>query len=145
MNAQALEQASKEDLKTEIIKFKEKQKRLKNKEQESQANVVETGLTLASGIGLAYLQGTKENEVRKLRPEFDSLTVDERAALLADVQGFAGIDYDLLVGIAALGISFTDMAGDTAGSLRAVGTGALVAYGSRLAYDKAAYAVAQEE
>lgn len=144
MTGNKLEAASKEDLKSELLRIKEKQKRVKLKEQEQSANTVETAITLVSGIGLSHLQGTKEKEVRKEHPDFDGLSPEEQKKLLAEKQGVMGIDLDLLVGVVTLGLSFTDMAGDSAGAIRAVGTGALTAYGARMAYDRAASQVEEE-
>jgi len=144
MTGQKLDSASKEDLKSELIRYKEKQKRKQLAEKEQAADTMETVITLVSGVGLSHLQGTKAREVRKENPDFDTKSVEEQKKLLAEKQGVMGIDMDLLVGVATLGISFTSMAGSSAGALRAVGTGALTAYAGRMAYERAATEVEEE-
>lgn len=145
MTGQALDTASKEDLKTELLKIKERQKRAKAQEKEAASDTIETAITLGSGIGLSYLLGAREQEARKENPGFDALSPEEQKKILADKQGVMGIDYDLLVGVVGLGLSFTGMAGPNSGAFRALGTGALTSFGARMAYDKAASEPLAEE
>lgn len=145
MTGAALQEATKDELKERILKIKERQKREKIQEKEKQANLMESLIALGTAGGLSFYQGGKEKEVRDANADFDTLPLEKKQELLAEAQGVAGIDLDLLVGGAGLVMAMTDMAGEYAGTFRAVGTGALSSWSARFFYNKAAHAVDEEE
>lgn len=138
-------EASKEDLKEELLRIKTKARKSAEENKAKSQKVVESAAT----VGVAYLisdhLGKKAKEVRKATPEFDTLSAEEQTKKLADAQGVMGLDIDLVIGVVGVGIGFTELAGEYSGIFNSGGLGALASFASRSAYQKALHAVDEEE
>lgn len=140
MQSSQLDIASKEDLKEELLKIKQKQKRTADDAKAKSEKVIEAVATVGTAAGLSSWLGSKEKEVRKATPDFDSLSPEDQSKKLAAAQGIGGFDYDALIGVAGVAVGFTEMAGSSSDLIGAIGQGALAAYAARRMYATAAHA-----
>lgn len=144
MQGAQLETANKEDLKEELLKIKTKQRKMAEETKAKSQKIIESATTVGTAALLGNWLGSKEKEVRKANPDFDTLSVEDQNKKLLEKQGIAGFDVDLVAGIGGVVVGFTEMAGQYSDIFNAAGLGALSAYAARRMLQSAANAPDEE-
>lgn len=140
MQGAQLEQASKDDLKDELLKIKTKQRKMAEENKAKSQKIIESAATVGTAAFLSDYLGKIEKDVRKATPDFDSLSVDDQNKKLLEKQGVAGFDLDLVIGIGGVVGGFTEVAGSYSDIVNSIGLGALASYAARRMYQTAANA-----
>lgn len=145
MNTSALESAGKEELKDELLKIKARQKKIQDDSKQKASQTLNAVATIGSSVGLSYFMGLKKAEVVEAhKADWDTADDTKRKEWLQEKQGVMGLDYDMVLGVACLGLGITDSAGEWSAPLAAIGTGALASFASRAAYENASQPKAEE-
>lgn len=135
MNLAQIEGAGKDDLIAELTKLKEKEKRVKASNAAKANKTVSAVVTVAAGAAGGYWMGSKRKEAEATEG-FANKTEKEQQDLIAGAQQLVGVDADMLVGIAALGLGLTDVASDYSDMLLSAGAGFLASAASRMVEKK---------
>jgi len=135
MTENSIKQASKDDIAAELIRLKARARKEKESNKLKGQKAVESIATVGTGAGLSYLIAGRVADAKKAEG-FDGLTAEEQAKKIKEAQSVVGIDIDLLVGVAGLGLGMTDSVGEYSGVFTAAGAGALTAFASRALYEK---------
>jgi hypothetical protein len=132
MNLAQIESASTTDLREELTKLKEREKKVKAETQRKTNKMVGSILTVGSAALGGWWMGSKRREVEG-SPEWAAATTDEeKQKLLLDKQGFFGIDADLLLGLGAFGLGLSEAADDYSDTFTSIGSGLLASATSRM-------------
>lgn len=145
MTPSTLDQASKEDLRDELMRIKAREKKAKDEGKAKTQKIIGSIFTIGTGAALAHVLGGKEREAKKLA-NWDTLSDEKKQEAIAkEQQIIGGIDIDLGVGLVGLAVGLSDASGDFADTLMSVGVGGLTCYATRAIYARAAAPEAPEE
>lgn len=131
-----IQQASPAELRDELIRIKQREKKLKDEAKAKTSKLIGSAITIASAAGLGHILGGKERDL-KAKAEWATWDEKKREEELKKDQTVMGIDLDLLVGLAGLGLGLSDGAGEFADTLTAIGVGGVSSYASRSLYARA--------
>lgn len=144
MNLAQIESANTTDLRDELVKLKEREKKIKAENARKANKLVSSILGIGSAGVAGWYMGTKRKEV-EAKPEFQALTSqEEKDKELAKAQGVFGIDIDLVAGLAAFGLGLSEMADEYSDTFMSIGTGLLAGAANRMAEKKFSQPAAPE-
>lgn len=136
MTPATLDQASKEDLRDELLRIKQREKKLKDENKAKGEKMIGTAVTIIAAGGLGMLLGGRVHDAKAADGFADKSEEDQEKAI-ADATSVASIPIDLLVGLGGIALGLSDAAGDFSSFLLAAGTGGVSSFATRELYHRA--------
>lgn len=136
MTPATLEQASKDDLKDELLRIKQREKKLKDEAKERGQKIIGSALTIATAGVLGHVLGGRAHD-EMAKADFADASEEQKEQRIADAQSVASIPIDVLVGLGGIALGLSDAAGDFSSFFLAAGTGGVSSFATRAAYRRA--------
>ncbi len=137
MTPATLDQASKEDLRDELLRIKQREKKLKEENKERTQKTIGAAITIGTGAILGHVIGGRVHD-EMAKPDFADATDDEKTKRLDEAQNVFGvIPLDAAVGLVGIALGLSDVGGEFSSFLLAAGTGGVTSYATRAAYKAA--------
>lgn len=137
MTPATLNEASKEDLRDELLRIKSREKKLKDETKVKGQQLIGSAITVFTAGGLSYVLGGREKELKK-KEDWATLSDEDKQKALQKEQSIMGIDIDLGVGLVGVALGLSEGSGDFSNTLMSIGVGGLTSYAARFAYGKGA-------
>lgn len=144
MNLAQIQEASTTDLRDELTKLKEREKKIKAENARKANKLVSSVLGIGSAGLAGWYMGTKRKEVEG-KPEWATWDDETKQKELAKAQGVMGFDLDLIAGLATFGLGLSEAADEYSDTLVSIGTGLLASFAGRAAEKKFAAPTPVEE
>jgi hypothetical protein len=135
MNLAQIQEASTTDLREELTKLKDREKKIKAENARKANKLVSSVLGIGSAGLAGWYMGTKRKEV-EAKPEWAGWDDETKQKELAKAQGVMGFDLDLIAGLATFGLGLSEAADEYSDTLVSIGTGLLASFAGRAAEKK---------